>query len=213
MFPIQSIIVFNSGSAGDFLMGLCCSQIDNTLVNYKQLNSGRMLIDNEYFKTSSQKLFYNPDSDMKWDFSKTYKVENSHFWLDAYKDLASRCVYIDYPDQVQESIMDIFIEKVYNNDIQKMLDFNLPNMLPALRPKITINNTKQVYNVLWRKNLIGWHNNKNLTAIELKDFFYKNKLENIVKKLINNKISNQEMFDNIYNNWLSKNTKLRELFL
>jgi hypothetical protein len=210
---IQSIITFNSATAGDFLMSVCCSQLQGFSLKFTQLESGRMIVNNTYFKKTSQELYYKKTNKVEWDFTKIYPVENSHFWIDAYRDLASTCVYINYPHQVQESIMDVYIEKVFDNDMQKMLDHNLPNMIPALRSKITVDNAKQVCNMLWLKNLKGWSNNSNLTPIELKDFFYKDKLEAIVKMLINNKITNQLAFNEIYNSWISKNTKLRNLFL
>lgn len=213
MRHIQSIIIFNSATAGDFLMSLCCSQIPNYSLNFKQIETGRMIVKNAYFKNISQQLYYDPTLIVEWDFTKLHPVENSHYWVDAYRDLTPTCVYINYPHQIQESIMDLYIEKVFDNDVQKMLDYNLPNMIPAFRSKITVNNAKQVHNILWLKNLKAWSNNGNLTPIELKDFFYKDKLETLVEMLTNNKIINQLLFDDIYNNWISKNTRLRNLFL
>jgi hypothetical protein len=212
MRHIQSIIVFNSATAGDFLTSLCWSQLNLSTSLYNQQDSGRVLIENSYFKDTTKQMFYNPGSTIEFDCSKIFPVENSHYWIDCYNNIANQCVFINYPDNTQQAIMDIYLEKVFDNNIQKMLDHNLVNLHAYFASKVTVDNIVDILNIQWLKNIKGWKNNPNLEAIELADFFCQKKIEKIVKMLINNSLSDQSRFDKIYKNWISKNSKLMQLF-
>jgi hypothetical protein len=212
MRNIQSIIVFNSATAGDFLTSLCWSQLNLSNTLYNQQDSGRIKIKNMYFKDTTRQLFYNPDLDIEFDYSKIFPVENSHYWIDCYSNIAEQCFFIDYPDSVQPGILDIYLEKVFDNNVQKMLDLNLPNLHPYLAAKTTVYNIVDILNVQWLKNIKAWRENSNLSAIKLEDFFNKTAVEKIVKMLINRDISDQPRFDEIYKTWIGKNSKLMQLF-
>ena len=212
MRPIKSIVVFNSATAGDFLTALCWSQLLISTDVYNQKTSGRMQIRNGYFKKISQSSLYNPQKNIELDFSQIFPVENSHYWLDWYCDMADRCVYINYPAEVQQDIMQIYIEKVFDNDVQKMLDLNIDNQNSYIASKMTIDNAIPTLNIQWLKNIKGWKQNNQLTAIELEDFFIKSKMENIVEMLIGQEISDQKKFDEVYGNWIHNNSKLKSLF-
>ena len=212
MRPIKSIIVFNAAAAGDFLTVLCWSQLSISTHEYFQKTSGRMEIRNGYFKKITQESFYNPQQNIEFDFSQTFPVENSHYWLDRYCNMADRCVYINYPAEVQQGILQICIEKVFDNDLQKMVDLNIANQNPYIASKMTVDNVIPILNVQWLKNIKAWKQNNQLTAIELKDFFIKSKMENIVEMLIGQEISNQKKFDELYSNWINNNSKLKNLF-
>ena len=177
---IQSIIVFNSASAGDFLTGLCWSQLNLSSDLLKQESSGRMNIKNQYFKNITTEMFYNPNSKINLDYNKVHPVENSHYWLDSYKTIAKSCFFIDYPDHIQENILQIYLEKVLN--------------------------------INWKKNLKSWRNNPEMSSISLEDFFCRSKIQDIVKRLIDRPIINEEKFNNMYEAWLAKNFKLTSLF-
>jgi hypothetical protein len=212
MLPIKSIIVFNSATAGDFLTALCWSQLLDSTDLYEQKKSGRMQTNNSYFKTITQQIYYSSDNNIEFDFAQTFPVENSHYWLDRYTDIADRCVYIDYPVEIQQDIMQIYIEKVFHNSVQKMLDLNLGNQNPYIASKMTVDNVIPILNIQWLKSLRGWQQNTRLTPIELKDFFTKSKIESIVRMLIDQEISDQKKFNELYDNWISNNSKLKSLF-
>jgi hypothetical protein len=212
MRNIQSIIVFNSATAGDFLMSLCWSQMNLPESLYSQQDSGRITIKNTYFKNIIRQMFYNPTLNIEFDYSQIFPVENSHFWIDCYNNIANQCVFIDYPESIQQGIMDIYLEKVFNNNIQEMLDYNLPNQHPYIASKTTVDNVVNILNISWLRNIKAWRENSNLSAILLEDFFNQLAMEKIVKMLINKEISNQPKFDEIYSTWISKNSKLMQLF-
>jgi hypothetical protein len=212
MRPIKSIIVFNSATAGDFLTALCWSQLTIRTDTYNQKTSGRMQIRNGYFKDITQESFYNPQKNIEFDYSQTFPVENSHYWLDRYCYMADRCVYINYPAEAQQGIVQIYVEKVFDNDVQKMLDLNIANQNSYIASKMTIDNVIPILNVQWLKNIKAWKQNNQLTAVELEDFFIKSKMENIVEMLIGQEISDQKKFDEVYGNWIDNNSKLKSLF-
>jgi len=212
MRPIKSIIVFNSATAGDFLTALCWSQLLDSHQLFEQQASGRVTIQNTYFKNTTQLFYYNPSITQQFDNSKMFPIENSHYWLDCYAHLADRCVFIDYPEQSQQGILEIYLEKVFNNNIQKMLNLNLPNQHPYVASKMNVGNVQDILNIHWRKNIKVWQSNSNLKAIQLEDFFHRSRLIAIVETLIDQPISCMDDFDSIYSNWLASNAKLHSLF-
>lgn len=212
MRPIRSIVVFNSATAGDFLTSLCWSQLQLPSELFQQEDSGRMNLNNGYFKTMTTRMFHDPALHLALDKARVFPVENSHYWLDIYKQIADRSVFIDYPEHVQSDIMQIYLEKVFDNDRQKMLERNLPHQNPIIVHKITVDNIEQVLNIHWQKNIRAWRSNDSMSAIHLADFFDHNKIQRIVSDLTQQDIIDQDKFDQIYNNWIQRNTKLATLF-
>jgi hypothetical protein len=213
MRPIKSIIIFNSATAGDFLTALCWSQLFESSSLYEQQTTGRVMLKSSYFKKITQKIYHSNQHNVEFDYTKIYPVENSHYWLDCYLTMADHCVYINYPVELQQNIFDIYLEKVCNNNLQNMIDINLLNQHPYIASKMNVDNVQKIINIHWRKNVAAWQLNKNLTAIELEDFFDRSRLINIVETLIGQPISCIDKFNSIYHNWLAYNSKLRSLFV
>ena len=212
MRPIRSIIVFNSATAGDFLTALCWSQLKMPGELLQQESSGRMNLKNSYFKSLTTKIFYGQSSPEEFDVGKISPVENSHYWLDWYQTIADRCVFIDYPERIQQGIMEIYLEKVFANDRQKMLDLNLSHQSPALAKHINIHNIDHVLNIHWQKNIKAWRHNTAMSNIDLADFIDREKMSRMVKSLIDQDLTDLQTFNEIYDNWLDKNRKLSNLF-
>jgi hypothetical protein len=212
MRHIRSIVVFNSATAGDFLTSLCWSQLSLPSDLCTQVTSGRVIVKNFYFKNITTKLFHDPTLPADFDYDQIFPVENSHYWLECYKTMADRCVYIDYPEHTQQQIMEIYLEKVFDNDKQKMVERNLPNQNPNIAKHITVDNIENILNIHWLKNIRAWRNNCDMSAIYLADFFDRSKMQNIVAHLINQDLSDESRFDQIYHAWIEKNHKLSSLF-
>jgi hypothetical protein len=212
MRPIRSIVVFNSATAGDFLTSLCWSQLQLPSELFQQEDSGRMNVNNGYFKNLTTRIFYDSAVPAEFDPARVFPVENSHYWLECYKTIADRLVFIDYPEQVQQHIMQVYLEKVFDNDRQKMLERNLPHQNPYIARKITVDNIEQVLNIHWQKNIRAWRDNPDLSAIHLADFFDRDKMQRIVGDLIDQDLTDSYKFDQIYNNWIQRNSKLASLF-
>jgi hypothetical protein len=212
MRPIRSIIVFNSATAGDFLLALCWSQLLCTTQLIRQEESGRMSVRNEYFKSTTAEIFHNPGQHAELDMQRTFLVENTHYWLDMYTRIADRCVFIDYPAHIQDYVMEVYLEKVYDNDKHRMLEAILPNQNPIIAKKLNTANIEQALNIHWQKNIRAWRQNPDMSAIQLCDFFDLAKTREIVKKLIDQDLMDMDVFDKIYDNWYQKNNKLRSLF-
>ena len=175
MRPIKSIIMFNSATAGDFLTALCWSQLFDTSSLYEQQTTGRIMLKSAYFKNVTKTIYHGNQHNVEFDYTKIHPVENSHYWLDCYLTMADRCVYINYPARVQQGILDIYLEKIFNNDIQEMLDFNLTYQHPYIASKMNVDNVSLILNNHWLKNIQTWSTNTQLKAIELEDFFVKSK--------------------------------------
>lgn len=210
---IRSIIVFNSATGGDFLTSLCWSQLAGTSGSFRQEDSGRMNLNNRYFKDITTKMYHEPGINLEFDPAQMHLVENSHYWLNVYNEIADQCVFIDYPEQIQSYIMQIYLEKVFGNDKQKMLERNMPHQQSFIAKKISVDNVEKILNIHWQKNIRAWRCNSNMLPIQLADFFDYQKMQSVVCQLIGHELVDEQKFEQIYNNWLSKNNKLRCLFL
>jgi hypothetical protein len=207
MVSIQSIICFNAGSAGDLLKILCNDQlIQNN--NYYLESHGAIQIENQYFKKISKEIYYKSNTIDDIDFQKCFKIENTHFYLPAYHQITHRVFYIDYPDEYQTNILNAVNIKRHCGDWSVFLKNNLYSIPEPLHSKIKLDNVIEVFNIMWMKNLRGWQNNNLLEPLNFLDFADSTKLQDIVKNICGIKILNHEIFDDIYQRWLEKNSSL-----
>ena len=86
MRPIQAIICFNGGSAGDFLAGICSEQLSG-LLTYTITNTG-MAETSSKFKHATKADYYNKNASV--NLSNTLPVENTHYYLDYYPQISHK---------------------------------------------------------------------------------------------------------------------------
>jgi hypothetical protein len=215
MLPIKSIILFNGGSAGDFLKAISLGQLNQTK-NFVTVNDqGRAQLSNDYFKklcSSSYAIKTMPVI----DFIKVTQVENSHHYLPELDQLAESIWYIDYPDEIQEQIINVYIKKARKNNInfvwQREVELGILNNIPEqMKSKINQDNIVKVLNIHWLKNLRGWRNNPKLLPIQLADFFDLKKFTSIVSNVSKTSI-NQELLEQQYQLWYNQNSELQGIF-
>ena len=113
MHNLQSIVLFNGGSCGDFLKTICISQLQGqslVVVN----SDGRAKNSNEYFKKLCAERY--PQVAMpELDWSQISLVENAHHYLPWQSQLSDTVWYIDYPDACQTTVVNVYIKKAINN--------------------------------------------------------------------------------------------------
>ena len=201
--PIHSIICFNSGSAGDLIKGLCLGPSQ-----YQLESGGSILLDNQYFKNVSKKIYHKSMSADEIDFTQVCKIENTHFYMDFYHQIANQIFYIDYPDEAQLRILNAVKQKRHNNDWDNFLKGNLYSIPDPLKEKINTQNVIEVFRIMWFKNLEGWRANKLMHRLNFVDFFDLNKLKNIVELVSGTEITNHNDFKIAHQAWLEKNLDL-----
>jgi hypothetical protein len=208
MRPIQSIICFNPGSAGDLLKALC---IENS--QYKLESHGGILIKNQYFKIISKEIYYQSAACHDIDLELLCPVENTHFYIDFYHKIANKIYYINYPTHLQAEILNTVKHKRYHDDWNEFITWHLYSVPDKLKKYVSVETAADVFNIMWLKNLRGWQNNNNLIPIELCDFFDYYKMQNIVEQVSCKRIQNINDFNLTYYDWIKVNSKLAELFV
>ena len=201
---------FNGGSAGDFLIVLCAPQNNN--LYYVDLN-GCVQISNYYFKNMTEKIYKNTSTVDDLDTSKLLKVENSHFYHKFYNDLANKIYYINYADNINSTILQTYIDKRHAGNIESFFNKHSNSIPDSIRKNLHVDNVKQVFEILWLKNLKSWQQNLTLEPINLQDFFDIKKMRQIVEQLTQSSIVNEELFLSTYQTWIQKNKNLQQLFL
>jgi hypothetical protein len=210
MQPIQSIICFTGGSAGDLLAGICSEQLLGTST-YQIQNNGMAAFTSSTFKFITKEHYYTQS--VPTEFPNALPVENTHFFLDFYPDITHRLFYIDYPDNVVGDIVEVYMKKRFKNDRQLLSDFVCQPYAEPLKSKITKDNVIDVCKINWLKTIRSWRNNPLLSPVYLKDYFDRRQFYNIVETICQCKIKDLEKLSVNYDNWISKNSQLSRLFL
>lgn len=206
-FSISSIICFNSGSAGDFLLTLCLSQLDSQGEYYID-NNGAVNLHTQYFKDITRDIFYGHSAKENIDFTKVRKVENTHFYLDWYPHMCENMFYIDYPDNLQYKILEAVKKKRHKNSWRNFLQYNkiyLPNYFQG---KLTEKDVINVFVKQWNKNLTGWRCNPLMTSISFLDLFEIKNIKTIIQTINRQPCRDIETLKTIHANWLEKNQDL-----
>lgn len=209
MHRIQSIICFNGGSAGDLLKALCLLAWD---LDVSKLDpNGRIEFDSHYFKIFCKNVYLGQCQVNDIDWGCVFPVENSHFYLSCYTDIAKKLYYIDYDDAINPVILNEYVRKRHRNSWSHFLDYNT-NFIPAsLQKHVNSENCQQVFEINWMKNLKSWRANSNLMPIEFKDLLDRNHILDVVQTITDKKFNDITAFDKVYTEWKNNNSILLEL--
>jgi hypothetical protein len=197
-------IVFNSGSAGDFLINLLVQSTD-TRIN----DSGS--VDNihnaELFKHACEFFYKN-----NWDTTFFYKIGtvdivNTHYYYPQLKELFPECkfYYIDDYEYVDITV-DLYIKKRIYSESKTLLDWlHETNSFPQVKKikDISDEHLKKIMINDWLKNLDLWKN-FNLSRIGFDEILDKNKCRNLIKSIVKYNL-NEDIFSGTYDRWYDKN--------
>jgi hypothetical protein len=204
----RSIILFNGGSAGDFLKTICLEQLTNAPI-YQLNDSGRIVLQNQYFKKITKDMHFQNYGIEQLDYDCIDQVDNTHFYHQWYHNF-STVYYIDYPDHVQPTLTEIYKNKVshfFNNDPDKFFQYHLETLPHPLHKYFTLDNITKAITTRAISNLKNWRETPNLIKINFIDFFDQEKFKNTVETICDQPI-NFNLFLNSYNTWLDKNKDL-----
>lgn len=205
--PISSIICFNGGSAGDLLLTLCLTQVNQDLA-FSTETAGFINIKKQYFKNTSKQIFLKQISANDIDLTRVRPIENTHYFLDFYKNIADKIYFIDYPDHMQNKILSRYVEKKYQNDWSKFLTSAKESLPEFARTKVTVDNCMQLFAIQWKKNLIAWRDNPDIAPLAVEKFSSMESMIIMVEQIINQSIESKETFERIYKPWQEKNQNL-----
>jgi len=208
ILPISAIICFNSGSAGDLLLALCLSQLNPSYACFLDAN-GAINLKKQYFKEITKQIYYKHNTPADIDFNKVNPIENTHYYLDFYTDIAKTLYYINYPDNYQIKILESVKKKRHGDSWINFLEYNKQFLPEFAKQKVTVDNVIEIFSKRWNRNLLVWRANSHMIPINFLDFFNATKMQNIVEKIINQPVIYNEVFQTTYQSWLEKNQDLK----
>lgn len=211
MGPIQSIIVYNGGSAGDFLKSVCVEQLGYGSV-HTLTNKGMTEFSHHYFKYLTDcwcaEKFQQP---IKIDNTLVYPVENTHYYNDCYKQITDHVFYIDYPEESQSLIIELYIRKRWQNDYSGVLRHHRTAIPKHLQKFVKMENIIPVLNTLWIKNLKTWRSSE-LKKIDICQLLDYNLLVSTVEDIIQQPLIDPVQLKTTYQKWIDKNQDLVNFF-
>jgi len=214
MSSIRSIIIFNGGSAGDFLRTVCLEQI-NSFDRYSIDDNGMIetALDDNYFKELC-KTQQQTDQSQTIDPDRCFEIENAHSYFDWFGTMTTNLFYIHYEDSKTPAVVQAFANKrkqsEFDNWIQKIMPSHVPTVLLS---QINQNNFVDALGIFWKKNIQQWQANSMLTPIPLQDLFDLTALTKWVERLCNQPLSNPKQLSDTYQAWLNKNLRLATALL
>lgn len=209
MSAIRSIIVFNGGSAGDFLKIICLEQL-NSFNRYTINDKGTIRTDDSdnYLKELCKTEKYT-NCHQLIDINRCLEIENAHSYHHWFQELTPNLFYIHYNDIYTQIIVQTFMYKRQESDFAMWVKKTMPPNIPReLIEKINQENFSNALSIFWKKNMREWQSNSMLTPIPLQDFFDSKTLTKWVERLCGQPISDKIKFNNTHQAWLDKNSEL-----
>lgn len=211
MGPIQSILVYNGGSAGDFLKTVSIEQLGQGS-NHTLTDQGMIEFDHHYFKFITSQWYDDKyQHPIEIDNSRVYGVENTHYYHESYFQITDNIFYIDYSEELQPLILDLYVKKRWNNDYQKLLKLHESSLPENLRKFVQTENISKVLNVIWIKNLKLWRA-AGIKRIDFQDLLNYDSMASTVERIIQQPIVDAELLQKTYQSWIDKNHSLVSFF-
>lgn len=203
----ETIILAIGGTHGDFLLQSCEIMTSGEIIKLNVEHSGRVNWESRFKKNMNasfhkgKKIFIDTESNY---FN---KIELSHVYYDEFNNWSSKFFYIDFSKEVIDTILDMYIQKVCNNNIDKTLFYLKEYIADNLCKKINKQNYREVMRTLWWNAIQKYKKIKNIQKIDIVSFYT---FEKMCKILIELKVYNElhcEIYEKFYQEWHKKNEK------
>lgn len=212
MSLVQSIIIFNGGSAGDFLRIASLEQLTGfNRFRIDDNGTARSLLQDNYFKEfckaeqrTQQRQVLDPD--------RCFEIENAHSYHPWFQELTTNLFYIKYNEEDALPVINAFICKRLEADFNLWVKLTMPPQTPSvLLDKITLDNFSNVLSIFWKKNMSEWDLNSSLTPIPFRDLFDLPKLSKWVERLCGQPLRDPAQLAKTHQAWLNKNSILSKI--
>jgi hypothetical protein len=206
LYP-EIVILAVGGSHGDFLLKSCEIITKGKNVNIAVNNDGR--VDwVSYFKKKMNMSFHKGNKKfVKLQTDKCNKIELSHIYYDEFNKWSTKFFYIDFSKKHLDVVLDMYIKKVCNNDINKILFHIKQYISDDLCKKINKENYKEVLRISWWNAIQKYKKLKNIKKINILSFY---DFENTCKILKELKVYNEQhlkIYEEFYQKWHKNNKK------
>jgi len=203
----EIIILANGGSHGDFLLQSCEIMTKGKNINTRIDYNGRSKwISN--FKNKMTMSYYNGKKNfIETEFDNLNKIELSHVYYDEFDKWPTNFFYIDYSKEHLNVVLDMFIKKVCDDNIDKIL-LHIKNFISNdLFRKINKENYKKIMRILWWNSVQKYKKIKNIKRIDMLSFYKFESICEILKELKSYNKENLEIYENFYQKWHKNNKK------
>ena len=207
VFP-KIIILAQGGTHGDFLYESCQLMILNNNINNKINNNGRVL-ESSIFKRKNLTLYkkgQKKDSMLNY-LNNAQEIEICHVWFEEFINWPSKFYYIDFDDTLIESIKKMYLEKVFNNDINIAVEKYKKYLPNSIAKKITHDNFDKIITMSYKSIKKKYQRQPNIEAINMVNLYSLDTLIDILKDM---KIYNREklpFLEIFHKDWIKKNNK------
>jgi hypothetical protein len=204
LYP-EIIILAVGGSHGDFLLQSCKIMTNEKNINTDIDHNGRTEW-TSHFKNSMNMSYYKGKKNfIKTEPNNLNRIELSHVYYDEFNEWPTKFFYIDFSKEHLNIILDMFIKKVCNDDIDKFLFYIKNHISEELFRKINKENYKEIMRILWWNAVQKYKKLKNIERIDILSFY---EFENICKILKKLKVYNEKylkIYEKFYQKWYKNN--------
>ena len=161
-----------------------------------------------HFKKSMNMFYYKGKKNfIKTELDNLNKIELSHVYYDEFNEWPTKFFYIHFSKEHLDIVLDMYIKKVCNNNVNKILFYIKQYTSDDLYKKINKENYKEVLRILWWNTIQKYKKLKNIKKINILSFY---DFENTCKILKELKVYNEQhlkIYEEFYQKWHKNNKK------
>lgn len=206
LYP-KIIILAVGGSHGDFLLQSCEIMTNAKNININIDYAGRTMWTSNFKNKMNMFCYKGKKKFVKTELNNINKIELSHVYYDEFNRWPTNFFFIDFSKEYLDIVLDMFIKKVCNGNINVVLSYLKNYISDDLSRKINKENYREIMRILWWNSLQKYKKLKNIERINMLSFYeFENTCE-ILKKL---KVYNEkylENYKNFHRKWYKNNQK------
>jgi hypothetical protein len=206
------IILAIGGSHGDFLLKSCEIMTHGKIKDSDVDLNGRA----DYmstFKTQTTLQTFKKGKKQKLEINyKTNDIELSHIYYEEFQNFTSKFYYIDFDKKYLDIVLDMCIEKVCNNNIDKAIEYFKEYIIDGIAKKINKTNYREILKLVWWNGIKKYKKLKDIESIDMLSFYNFDEMCKILKKLNVYNKENLTVYEKFYQKWYNNNKKFINKF-
>ena len=201
-FP-KVVILAQGGTHGDFLHRCCKVMIEGTLPNVKP--SGKIGETSGFKRYNYESYHAGQKKNIEYTGNEEFVV--GHIWHEEYLDWPSKFYFIDFLDEHIDTIIQMLLEKQYDNDMDALMKPIIDKLPVDLAKKINKANYEQTLITSYKTSRRKFALQTNATRILMTDLYEFNKVVDIMKHMEIYNSSYQNILKEFHTNWVHNNGK------